>query len=217
MPSRRTIYRFAFSLAIIGAILAGYEVLMQYGSGQGTAALSEERIRARAPGHDAETRPTEAAEDSVRVPGVQLWPEHQAATGDEAAPDPAAQLASDLADADANVRQQALFAAAGSGDPPPRHTLEQLLSYDESELARRSALEALNVHPEVDPDMLHALLLRALRDPSPLVRESAAAIAEGLATPMDEAVDYSPANTPASDAADSIQTPYVEEPSPAGQ
>jgi hypothetical protein len=149
-----------------------------------------------------------------------MSPEHRAATGagvEKIAPDPAAQLARDLTSSDESVRQQALFAAVGSGDPQPVHTLEQMLSYDPSELVRRLALEALSVHPEVDPGMLHTLLVRASTDPSPLVRESAAAIAETLAPPADTPADYGQANTTASGAADLIRDPDTGEPASAIQ
>ncbi len=202
--------------AVLRQILAGYEVLMQYLPGQGNAALSLKRVWVRMPGPDADARPADAAADSAAVPGGQPSPEHPAATGaavDEAAPDAVAQRARDLTDADENVRQRALVAAAGSGDPLPRHMLEQLLISDPSALVRRSALEALNAHPEVDQELLRAYLERARRDSSPLVRDSAAAIAAAKDAP----VDNDPTNAPGTDAAESPQPPDAGAPSSAGQ
>jgi hypothetical protein len=88
-----------------------------------------------------------------------------------------------LADLDDNVRLQALNVAQANGFHLAVDAIEMLLSMDPSEIVR-PALETLSLNPDVDPHRMHALLLnQANRDPSPMVRELAAALLNAFSSP----------------------------------
>lgn len=106
----------------------------------------------------------------------------------------------DLEAGDESVRQQALVDAQSYGLPVAPETLERVLRNDASEGMRAAALNALATNPAMDPERMQAWLEWAARDPSPLVREQAAALLGALNPPTDlpeEPVpDDSPLQTP---------------------
>jgi HEAT repeat protein len=125
----------------------------------------------------------------------------------------------DLEAGDENVRQQALVAAQAHGIPVAPERLEEILRNDASDGVRVAALSAIAVNPEIDPERIRAWLEWAERDPSPLVREQAAALLGDLNLPTDmpeepapddsspEVPDDAPLDDPVGDGSGEVEDP----------
>ena len=94
--------------------------------------------------------------------------------------DPRDALLSALADPNESMRQYALLTAQANGLPLPTEVIEGLMLNDASETVRMSAMDALTMIPEIDPGTAWALLERGTQDPSPVIRDHAAALLSAL-------------------------------------
>ena len=163
--------------------LKGYDLFLHYRPNPGTGALEVTRAwvfpRGRGDSLQVLAQPPAAApgpESADHAQGALALPGLSAQPGT----DPREALLGALADPDESVRQQALISAQANGLPLPTQVIEGLMLNDASEAVRMSAMDLLTMTPEIDSGTARALLERVAQDPSPAIRDHAAAMLSAL-------------------------------------
>jgi hypothetical protein len=161
----------------------GYDLFLHYQPNAETGALEVTRAWAFPRGRGDKLQAL--AGPAAAAPGLQGGDPAQGALerhGLSVPPgtDPREALLSALADRDEGVRQQALIAAQASGLPLPAEAIAGLVLNDPSEVVRMLAMDLLTLTAENDRETARALLQRVAQDPSPAIREHAAALLGAL-------------------------------------
>ena len=166
-------------VAALQTLLRGYDFFLQYGDAPGEPVGRLQRVWVFPRGAAERVRLVReqdlVVEPSTRDVGAQL---NDALT--RSAEEAQGVAARALEDPDENVRQQALEAILRETLPVPDHLLEGVFFGDPFDTVRAAAFDALVARAVADGLDVTPTVDRALQDPSPLVRDRAAALRESL-------------------------------------